>query len=171
MAYRTTRSLSDMSGEKFIDSRDLVNRFEELESEREDLESEVEEAKDAVQDAYHAREELDTAETEAAHHAAMSAENEARKALADWDIENAGEFDTLRSINEEGQNVAADWSHGATLIRDDYFTDYARELVSDIGGMPREIPDYIVIDWEATADNLKADYTTVTIEGTDYYVR
>lgn len=171
MAYRSTRTLSDLSGESIIDSRDLQTRFEELESEREDLESEIEDAKQAVQDAYDARQGCDTADTIAAHHEAMDTENEARKALADWDTENGEEFEALRDICDEGQGITSDWTHGATLILESHFTDYCQELVSDIGDMPRKIPSYIVIDWEATAENLKVDYTTITIEGDDYYVR
>ena len=49
--------------------------------------------------------------------------------------------------------------------------DESRELVSDIGDMPREIPPYIEIDWEATAENIRADYMSVDFDGVTYYVR
>ena len=43
--------------------------------------------------------------------------------------------------------------------------------MSDIGDLPKNIPRYIEIDWDKTADNLKQDYTSVTFDGADYYVR
>jgi hypothetical protein len=63
-----------------------------------------------------------------------------------------------------------DW-YPITLIADSYFVDYCQELVSDIGDMPREIPSYIEIDWEATANNIKVDYSEIEIDGDTYYFR
>ena len=63
-----------------------------------------------------------------------------------------------------------DW-YPITLIRRSYFVDYCRDLVSDIGDMPRKIPSYIEIDWKGTADNLEADYSTVDFDGVEYLYR
>jgi hypothetical protein len=49
--------------------------------------------------------------------------------------------------------------------------DYCQELLEDIGDIPKGLPGYIVIDWEATAENLKADYSTVDFDGQTYYYR
>jgi antirestriction protein len=35
---------------------------------------------------------------------------------------------------------------------------YAEELVSDCYGLPRELPTFVEIDWEATWQNLQYDY-------------
>lgn len=72
---------------------------------------------------------------------------------------------------EELESEISEWRHGETLIPCDQFTDYARELLEDCGDIPRELPHYLVIDWNATAENLLADYSEVTYQGTDYYVR
>jgi hypothetical protein len=58
-----------------------------------------------------------------------------------------------------------------TLISEDYFTEYAKELVQDIGDLPRDIPSYLEIDWDATAENIKVDYSIVEIAGDTYYYR
>jgi hypothetical protein len=87
------------------------------------------------------------------------------------DLVEVAELDALKALAEEAEQYAEDWSYGSTLIRDSYFTDYAEELCKDIGQLPRDIPDYIVIDWEATAENLKADYTSVDFDGVEYWVR
>lgn len=58
-----------------------------------------------------------------------------------------------------------------TLISEDYFTEYAKELIQDVGDLPRDIPSYLEIDWDATAENIKVDYSTTEIEGATYYYR
>lgn len=88
--------------------------------------------------------------------------------------ENAEIYDelaALESLAEEAEGYAPDWHHGATLVRDSYFTDYAQELLEDIGDLPKDLPHYIVIDWEATARNIRMDYTGVEFDGVTYWVR
>lgn len=57
------------------------------------------------------------------------------------------------------------------LIRDSYFVTYVQELVSDIGDMPKEIPSYIEIDWDATALNIRVDYSPIEFDGETYWYR
>lgn len=57
------------------------------------------------------------------------------------------------------------------LIADDYFVEAMRELVMDIGDMPREFPSYLEIDWNATAENLRVDYSSIKFNGTTYWYR
>lgn len=59
-----------------------------------------------------------------------------------------------------------------TLIPEDEFEDYARELAEDIGAMPEgnDWPAYC-IDWKRAARELAVDYMLVTYAGRDYYVR
>lgn len=63
-----------------------------------------------------------------------------------------------------------DW-YPVTLIRDSYFTEHARELLQDCGDLPRDLPHYIAIDWEATALNIQVDYSAVEIDGVTYWYR
>ena len=63
-----------------------------------------------------------------------------------------------------------DW-YPITLIREDYFTDYCMELVQDIGDLPRDIPSYLEIDWQKTANNIRMDYSETDIDGNTYYFR
>ena len=49
------------------------------------------------------------------------------------------ELDSLEKFAEEASSCADDWEHGVSLIRRSYFETYCRELVSDIGDMPREL--------------------------------
>lgn len=77
--------------------------------------------------------------------------------------------DAIRELAEAG---IEDWYHGATLIPEDEFEDYARQYAEDIGetGMEDRWP-YMYVDWEAAANALQQDYTVVEFEGVTYYVR
>lgn len=58
-----------------------------------------------------------------------------------------------------------------TMIREDYFTEYARELAEDIGAIDSDAgwPAYC-IDWERAARDLAADYMSVRFLGRDYLI-
>ena len=63
-----------------------------------------------------------------------------------------------------------DW-YPLILIRDDHFEDYARQLVEDIGDLPNGMPAYLVIDWPATAANVRQDYSSLEVGGDTYWYR
>ncbi len=52
------------------------------------------------------------------------------------------ELKLLQALEEEA-NGAENWQYGVMLIRDSYFTEYAKELCRDIGDLPKELPWYI----------------------------
>ena len=158
MACNTPTNSDDV-----IDSRDIIERMEELESERQDLVDAIGAAKDKYNNSLECNVRLSGDLLRDLEHANF--------AILEWDGDNTDELKALRALAKEGEYYAADWIHGATLIRESYFTDYCEELVSDIGDMPRDIPGYIVIDWEATARNLRADYTEIDFDGVTYFVR
>lgn len=144
-----------------IDSRDVIERIEELEAEREQLAESVYDANSAL------RESVDDDEREVLDDALEKAKDR----LDDWYNDNGDELKALKSLADEAEGYAPDWHHGATLIRGTYFGEYAEEMLKDIGDLPKDIPHYIVIDWEATADNIREDYTAVDFDGIEYWVR
>jgi antirestriction protein len=81
------------------------------------------------------------------------------------------ELSVLQALQDEAEDYCPDWRHGAALVRDSYFTAYAQELCEDIGDIPKDLPSYIEIDWEATARNIRQDYTSVEFDGVTYWVR
>ena len=93
-----------------------------------------------------------------------------------FDEDDKAEAATLKAILDElcgaggDEQWRGDW-YPITLIRDSYFTDAMEVLVKDIGDLPKDLPSYLEIDWEATADNLRADYTSIDIDGTEYWFR
>lgn len=85
----------------------------------------------------------------------------------DWvdELEKIEEIDTLE------REVGSEFEYGVTLIPLEDFTDYVKEMLVDCGDLPSNIPSYISIDWEDTADNIKVDYSEVEFQGTDYLFR
>lgn len=128
-----------------IDSRDVIARIEHLESEQETLlcgESCVEDLTP-----------------------------EQRIAFLEWEEEYGAELDALRALAEDASG-SPDWTYGEALIRDSYFEDYARELAEDVGAVPRDLAwPACHIDWEAAANALKQDYTSISFDGVDYWIR
>lgn len=88
------------------------------------------------------------------------------------DKDEAEEFRDLLKLKEEAEGYSPDWLHGATLIHEDDFEDYAREFAEDIGavdhsqGWPGSC-----IDWEQAANELRQDYTEIEWCGEAYLVR
>ena len=119
------------NSEAVIDSRDIIERIEELEAE--------------------------------------FFLNFPQNSFIGWAEYDTKELDTLRALAAECDSE--EWSYGIQLIRYSYWVEYVEELLYDCGELPRTIPDYIVIDWEATANAIAYDYSIVDFDGVDYYLR
>lgn len=88
------------------------------------------------------------------------------------DQAEAYELDQLRALRDEASGYAADWEYGEALIRDSYFEDYARDLADDIGAIDKDATWPVChIDWEAAAESLQMDYTSVEYMGETYWIR
>jgi hypothetical protein len=90
---------------------------------------------------------------------------------ADSYPDDAAELAVLEKLASDGEDYAPDWQYGATLIRETYFSEYCEDMLKDIGDLPQDLPGYIAIDWDATANNIGVDYTEVDFDGVTYLVR
>jgi hypothetical protein len=147
-----TKTREIHNGMDIIDSRDVIARLEELESDRQT-------AIDAV-----------TWDVEAEPNGAWTTQN-GTVVSDDWDEGQEIEYQALKALADEGES-APDWRYGEGLIRDSYFQQYAEELADDIGaidGNARWPLNHI--DWEAAAEELKQDYTSVDFDGETYWMR
>lgn len=133
------------NSEDVMDSRDVIKRLEELQSDLDDLQTAVDDAEEGEE------------------------KDDAQAAIDDWD--DRDEYNAIKSFAEEGENATSEWTSGETLIRESYWVEYVEEMLKDIGDLPRDIPWYIEIDWEKTAANIAADYTTIDFDGVTYYIR
>jgi len=92
------------------------------------------------------------------------------------DDEDAAELAALKALLEECKGNGGDhkWQgdwYPVTLIRDSYFKDYAQELAEDIGAVKGGDWPNSYIDWDAAAEALQMDYTTVEFDGVTYWCR
>ena len=80
----------------------------------------------------------------------------------------------LARVCKEGEDSIEDWEYGATLVNESYFEQYALDMAVDCGDVDTRAGTrwpYNHIDWASAADELKGDYTELEIEGTIYYAR
>lgn len=86
------------------------------------------------------------------------------------------EYIVLKKLAEQCEGYG-DWGYGETLISEDYFTDYIRELIDccyevskgvDMSAWPYR---HMSIDYEAAADEAKQDYMEVDYDGNTYLMR
>ena len=83
------------------------------------------------------------------------------------------ECSAIKVFCEEISDYSPDFEWGTGIIHEDYFEDYCKELVIDIGDLPKNLPTYIEdnIDWSGVADDLKVDYSEAEYDGDTYYFR
>lgn len=80
------------------------------------------------------------------------------------------EYKALKDL--EDQADSGDWKYGTTLVNESYFTDFAKEEAESLGLIKNDTEwPARHIDWEAAADDLKSDYSTVTFGDTTFYLR
>ena len=91
----------------------------------------------------------------------------AQEELDSWEGDNLEELEALQALKDE----VPEWDDGNTLVPEEDWIDYVEEMLKDYGYLPPEIPWYIEIDWEKTAENIAQDYGTVDHLGTTYYYR
>lgn len=161
------------NSDDIIDSRDVIARIEELESELETLTEAVDDTSGEVDETLQALDaaegEDEIAEARENHEKALEAHADANSELTDWD--GAEELKILKAFADEGE-ASPDWQHGETCIREDYFTEYAQELAEECCEVPAERRwPFTCIDWEQAARELKMDFTTAEFDGVTYYLR
>lgn len=144
-----------------IDSRDIIERIEELES---------------TLEAAHEQETEDGLTNLSFDEwlEAVIKDQSAAHAHECWD--DANELQILQALASEGED-SPDWLHGETLINETYFTDYIEQLIDDCYEMPKQLNSgdwpyrHMTIDYGAAAEEAKVDYLEVTFDGTVYLIR
>lgn len=133
-----------------MDSRDIIERLEELRAERDEF---VDELGDGMAEA---------------------------DALENWCTNNPEDAEELAALEAFAAQLEGygDWAHGDSVIRESYFTAYIEEIIDDCypdaaksansGEWPYR---HMSMDFEAAADEAKADYTEAEFNGVTYLMR
>ena len=156
-----------------IDSRDVIERIEELQGEREGLETDISEAQEALTDLKvdleyaGTPEESESIGTEVL--AADAALYEAESKLEGWNTDEREEFEALTDLQEQAEGYCPDWTYGAQLIRDSHFEQAMDEMISECYDFGENLPSFVTITVDY--DALQSDYTSVEFDGETYWVR
>ena len=136
-----------------IDTRDLVEKREELQTNLVNSFNEYFETK--IGDFDELIEHIDNSDNED---------------VGEWRDDKVYDFEHIDEINELEDEIT-EFSFGETLIPNDDFTEYCKDMVDcyDLGNVPVFIKDNI--NWSGVASDLSVDYTNVTYQGVSYLVR
>ncbi len=74
-------------------------------------------------------------------------------------------------IDQVEYEVGGEFEYGCTLIEEDDFEDYVEDMLIDCGYISKDFPTWIEIDWSATAENVRQDYSELEYKGDTYYFR
>lgn len=99
--------------------------------------------------------------------------DDAKNQFAAFEEEYESDITHYKEISDfcEELSGSPDFGYGETIIPESKFTEYCEELVKDCGYIRSDLPSWIEINWEATADNMKADYMEVDFNGGTYLMR
>ncbi len=146
-----------------LDSRDLAKRLAELIDLRDSLEALRADRLDIERQVPR-----NARETKARRAELAETQSKIDDALESFGDDEAAELAGLESLESD----VSEWADGATLIDADDFVDYTKQFAEDIGAIDESARwPCTCINWDEAADELRADYTTVTYLGTDYLVR
>lgn len=94
-------------------------------------------------------------------------EEEIQSWKEDW-LDEIVEITDIEKLEDE---VGSEFEYGVTLIEEDEFEDYCRDLVEECGYISKDFPSWIEVDWSRTADNMRVDYSEVEYQGETYLFR
>lgn len=91
--------------------------------------------------------------------------------IESWKEDFEDELKEIEEIDTIENELGSEFDYGVTLVDVDDFEEYVEDLLDELGYIPKDFPSWIEIDWEATANNVRQDYTEVEYQGNSYLGR
>jgi len=91
--------------------------------------------------------------------------------------EESAELADLVAFLHEAMQYNSDADEGETIIAESHFGDYIKEIIDDCYALPKELTSgewpyrHITINYEAAAEEAKADYAELTFRGRTFYIQ
>ena len=91
--------------------------------------------------------------------------------------EESAELTDLKSFLHEAMQYNSDADEGETIIAESYFVDYIKYMIDDCYDLPAELTSgewpyrHITINYEAAAEEARADYAELTFRGRNFYIQ
>ena len=165
-------NIANISFNSSLDSRDIQSEIDNIESLKNDYESDLESLNDELNDLQN---ELYDIENEEDIDNKLEEISDKESEIQECEFEYnryAEELEELEALKEEiSDNADEGFEYGIQLIHENYIDDYLDELLEDCDNLPKDLPHWIKIDWQATYDNMKEDYNEIELNGNTFYIR
>ena len=160
---------------EIINSLDIIKALQELKEEIENIKLQMTKTlvhlSGAVSNAMRAGDFFDLDETYISLTECVDLYVEANNIRQDWIDSFKEHMQKLEILCDQGMSINLNWNKGVELILNSDFKDYIYLQETDFNSHLDNVPNYIVIDWHATAENLKEDYLSVTYNNKKYLIR
>ena len=91
--------------------------------------------------------------------------------IESWKEDFEDELKEIEEIDDVENELGSEFEYGVTLVDVDDWEEFVEQDLEDIGYIPKDFPSWIEIDWKATANNVRQNYTEVTYQGNSYLGR
>lgn len=172
-------NIANISFRSSLDSRDIQEEINNIEGLKNDYESDLESLNDELNDLqnelYDIENEDDYADKQNDIDSKLEEIADKENEIQDCEFEYnrySEELAELESLKEEIEsNSDEGFEYGIQLIHENDIDDYLHSMLEDCGYIPKDMPSWIKIDWQATYDNMKEDYNEIELNGNTFYVR
>lgn len=172
-------NIANISFNSSLDSRDIQSEIDNIESLKNDYESDLESLNDELNDLQNElyniknEEDYDGKQNDIDNKLEEISDKESEIQECEFEYNRyAEELAELEVLKEEiSDNSDEGFEYGIQLIHENYIDDYLDELLEDCGYLPKDLPYWIKIDWQATYDNMKEDYNEIELNGNTFYIR
>ena len=90
--------------------------------------------------------------------------------------EESAELADLVAFLHEAMQYNSDADEGEAIIAESHFVGYIKELIDDCYALPKELTSgewpyrHMTINYEAAAEEARADYAELTFRGRNFYI-
>ena len=90
--------------------------------------------------------------------------------------EESAELTDLTAFLHEARQYNSDADEGEPIIAESHFVDYIKEIIDDCYALPKDLTSgewpyrHITINYEAAAEEARADYAKLTFRGRNFYI-
>ena len=172
-------NIANISFRSSLDSRDIQEEIDNIEGLKNDYESDLESLNDELNDLqnelYDIENEDDYADKQNDIDSKLEEIADKENEIQDCEFEYnryAEELEELEALKEEISNNSDEgFEYHIQLIHENDIDDYLHELLIDCGYIRKDMPSWIEIDWSATYNNMKQDYSEIELNGNTFYIR
>ena len=172
-------NIANISFKSSLDSRNIQEEIDNIEGLKNTYESDLESLNDELNDLegelYDIESEEDYADKQNDIDNKLEEIADKENEIQECEVEYnrySSELEELEALKDEISNNSSEgFEYGIQLIHEDDIDDYFHEMLIDCGYIPKDMPSWIVIDWQATYSNMKQDYSEIELNGNTFYIR